>query len=338
MSFFEENTAIKLSEVYDCAAIKTSTEVKLALDHVRTIQLLSDNDTQGMIKNVGNSLGCDYLVNLKIIVKENTAIVSAAFLDNKKANAMSRATVTTSYGAVDKGTYDDIAKQLIDGLKTYEICPFTGPVNVNIISALKDKQTEEYPVYCNQFDGMFRKTSTIDNYSENDWAIEKTDKNSANGNVKFNLSEESKIEEYNYCYECSPTKQGQRTYFEKTTTYAYVQGLSNDSESYGVKVDDARVSITFLDDGTYTVRVKAASTQGEKKIKKEIHAEGICNNISNKPETITNRVDEGINEIFGPFTGNAQDKFLSQKETIKRINPVSDEEETITYEFNLKIE
>jgi hypothetical protein len=33
--------------------------------------------------------------------------------------------------------------------------------------------------------------------------------------------------------------------------------------------------------------------------------------------------------------GTAQDKTLSQSETIKRTDPVSGEEETITYEFNL---
>jgi hypothetical protein len=338
MSFFEENTAIKLSEVYDCAAIKTSYEVKLALDQVRTIQLISDKDTQGMIKEIGSSLVCDYLVNLKIVIKENTAIVSAAFLDNKNINAMSRATVITSFETVNKGTYDDIAEQLIEGLKTYEICPYKGTIDINIVSTKKDKQTEEYSVYCNQGDGIYRKTTTLDNYSENNWAIEKTNKNAARGNVRFSLSEETKIEEDNSCYECSPGKQGPRTYLEKTTTYADIQGLSNESESYGIKVDDARVYITFFENGTYTIRVKAASRQGEKKSRKEVIAQGVCHNINEKPEPINSKVDEGINEIFGPFTGNAQDKVLAEKDAIKKIDPVTNEESVIEYEFNLKLD
>jgi hypothetical protein len=338
MSFFEENTAIKLSEVYDCAAIKTSHEVKLALDHVRTLQLVSDNDTQDMIKKIGSSIGCDYLVHLKIAVKENTAILSAVFLDNKLVNAMSRAMLTTSLGAVHKGSYDDIAEQLTEGLKTYEICPFTGTIDVNIVSTKKDKQLEEYSVYCNQADGRYRKSTTIDNYSDNNWAIQKTNKNAAQGNVRFNLSEENIIEEDNYCYECSPGKQGPRTYFSKTTTSAYIQGLSNESESYGIKVDDARAYLTFFENGTYTLRVKAASKKGEKKSRKEVVAQGVCQNINERPESIISKIDEGINQIFGPFTGNAQDKVLAHKDVIKIIDPVTNEESVIEYEFNLKID
>jgi hypothetical protein len=338
MSFFEENTAIKLSEVYDCAVIKTSHEVKLALDNVRTLQLVSDNNTQDMIKNIGGMLKCDYLVHLKIAVKENTAILSAVFMDNKEVNAMSRTMLTTSLGAVDKGSYDDIAEQLIEGLKTYEICPFTGTIDINIVSTKKDKQLEEYSVYCNQVDGRYRKSTTIDNFSDNNWAIEKTNKNAARGNVRFDLSEESIIEEDNYCYECSPSKQGPRTYYSKTTTYAFIQGLSNESESYGIKVDDARAYLTFFENGTYTLRVKASSTQGEKKSRKEVVAQGVCHNINERPETIISKIDEGINQIFGPFTGNAQDKVLAHKDVIKIIDPVTNEESVIEYEFNLKLD
>lgn len=38
-----------------------------------------------------------------------------------------------------------------------------------------------------------------------------------------------------------------------------------ESESEGIKVDDARCYLTFMDDGTYILKVTAASTQGEKK-------------------------------------------------------------------------
>ena len=78
----------------------------------------------------------------------------------------------------------------------------------------------------------YYKTTTIDKYSESDWTVtKKVGKETASGTVQFNLSQELTIDEINPCYECSPTKQGPRTYNEKTTTYAEIQKLSNESES-----------------------------------------------------------------------------------------------------------
>ncbi len=338
MYLLEDIVAKKIQEVYSCAEINTFNSVSQRLDDLRKIWLLNDipnDELQESISNIAKDMSCDYLVSLKMQVFKDNTLIKITIMDSKNAMPLSIATTSLSLNSIDNNSCENISKQLIDGLKTFEICPFTGPITINIISTLKDNKKEEYPVYCNESDGMYRKTIDIDNYSENNWTIEKTDKHAAKGNVNFNLSEEMKIEEQNSCYECSPNKQGPRTYSAKTTTYSTLQGLSNESESYGIKVDDARAEITFLDNGTYTIRVKAASTQGEKKTKKEVHAEGVCNNISNNPETITNKIDEGVNEIFGPFTGNAQDKILSQKDTIKRTDPNTNEESTITYEFNL---
>jgi hypothetical protein len=94
------------------------------------------------------------------------------------------------------------------------------------------------------------------------------------------------------------------------------------------------VILNFLDDGTYTVRIKAASKQGEKKTIKEIKAQGVCDNLNEPPQKTTNKIDEGLYELLGPFRGTAQDKVLSQKDTIKKTTETG-EEQTITYEFNL---
>ena len=331
-----------LTEKYSCATLLTSTDVGTMLDQERQRELLAFGSDE-TIKSISEALGVNYLVTLEVsVVAGDNFIVTSTIIPmrTKPPFPIVRASAYSNYSRKSFDNIDanlsEVAKKIVDGLKKIEICPFKGFINIKIVSTTKDKKKEEYPVYCNKTDGMYRKTTTIDNYSENDWKIEKTGKNFAKGDVKFSLSEETTIEEENSCFECSPTKQGPRTYYDKTTTFANVQGLSNESESYGIKVDDASVEITFLDNDTYTIRVKAASKQGEKKTKKEVHAEGVCNNITNKPETITNKLDEGINEIFGPFKGNAQDKVLSEKETIKKIDNDSKEESTITYEFNLK--
>ena len=92
--------------------------------------------------------------------------------------------------------------------------------------------------------------------------------------------------------------------------------------------------LTFLDDGTYTVRIKAASKQGIKKTIKEVKAQGVCDNSNEPPKKTTNKIDEGLYELLGPFTGTAEDKVLSQKNTITKTTD-SGEEQTIKYEFNL---
>ena len=135
-------------------------------------------------------------------------------------------------------------------------------------------------------------------------------------------------------YDCSPTKQGQRTYYEKTTTYADIQKSSMNDDGSGIILDSARVILNFLDDGTYTIRIKATSKQGEKKTIKEIRAQEVCKNLNEPPKKTTNKIDEGLYELLGPFTGTAEDKILSQKNTITKTTD-SGEEQTITYEFNL---
>jgi hypothetical protein len=324
----------RLKKDYPCVEYFDTDGLHAIISWERQRQLLGSGD-ETELQNLGAALGSKYLIVLNAEVRNNQALITAIFMDNIKAKTLSRSFQNAPYGDAAVDAAEEVANKLFDALKTYEICPFKGNINIKIESTLKDNQTEEYSVYCNGLDGYYKKTTSTDNYSENEWTLFKNSFNASTGTVKFNLSEESTIDEYNPCYECSPTKQGQRSYNEKITTYASLQNLSNESESEGVNVDDARAYLTFLDDGTYTLRIKASSTQGEKKTIKEVTAQGICDNSNEPPKKTTNKIDEGINELLGPFTGTAQEKVLSQKDTIKKTDPVSGEEQTITYEFNL---
>jgi len=324
----------RIKKDYSCLDIFDSDGLRTILSWERQRQLLG-GEGELSLQELGAALGCKYLIALNVKVLKDQAQISAIFMDNTKAKTLSRSFETAPYGESAIDAAEKVANILFDGLKEYEICPFKGDINVKITSTKIDDQTEEYPVYCNGLDGNFKRTTKLDKYSENDWTLYKNSFNASTGTVKFNLSEEVTIDEDNPCYKCSPTKQGWRSYNEKITTYSSLQKLSNESESEGVNVDDARAYLTFLDDGTYTLKIKASSTQGEKKTIKEVTAQGVCKNSNEPPEKITNKIDEGILEIFGPFTGNAQDKSLSQKETIKKTDPISGEEQTITYEFNL---
>ena len=341
IGLFASEFADYIKQIYPCVIVTTQADLGALIGHERERQLLGSG-SQNFDESIKDALDCDYLVNLEIgILVGDKFSVTASIIPyrTKPKIPITRASAFSDYNnnsfSQNEANIKEVTKKLVDGLKKIEICPFKGEIKAKVVSITKDNQKEEYSVYCNGSDGTYLKTMKIDNYSENDWTIQKVRLNGSTGNVKISLSEESTTDEENWCYECTPNKQGQRTFHEKITTYTNIQGLSMESESEGIKVDDARCYLAFLDDGTYTLRVTAASTQGEKKTIKDVSAQGVCDNKKEPPEKTTNKVDIGLNEIWGPFKGNAQDKTLSHKDTIKRTDPITKEETTITYEFNL---
>jgi hypothetical protein len=323
---------------YPCVVVTTKADVIDMLGHEKQKQLLGSSTGDNELHN---ALGCDFLITLEIgiLIGDKFSVTAVLIPQRTKPNIPTiRASAYSDYNENSfpqiEANLKEVSQKLLNGLKKYEICPFKGDINVKIVTTQKDTQQEEHQVYCNTIYGYYKKTVTIDNYSENDWTIKKVGRETANGTVQFNLSEELTIDEINPCYECSPTKQGQRTYYEKTTTYADIPKSSTGSDGSGIILDSARVILNFLDDGTYTVRIKAASKQGNKKTIKEVTAQGVCDNSNEPPKKTTNKIDEGLYELLGPFTGTAQDKVLSQKDTITKTTD-SGEEQTITYEFNL---
>ena len=341
---FETEAAIQLQKVYPCADITTQYELTSALESIRTKQLLGKY-IPGEVENLGNKLSTDYLISLEIKVINNTAIINAFCMMNKIPSSqkskrkiletLSRAALSLPYGNFEMGIYQKIIKELIDGLKRYEICPFRGPVKLHVTSTTKDKQTEEYPVYCNQKDGTYKKDITINNTSDAEWNLIKQSKYLTDGDIKFTLYEETILEEQNDCYKCKSGREGGRTYYKKTVSSADVQGLSKESEQDGIRINDARIEITFLDDDTYTILVTAASSRGDKTDKTEEYAEGTCDNIKHKNESIAVKADVPLYQLLGPFKGNGQDKTLSQKSIIKKVDSITKEATTIEYEFDL---
>ena len=323
----------RMKKEYPCMEYLDSEGLAALLDLERQHQLLGTGD-ENALQNMASALGCKYLVSINVKVVQDQSLITLIFMDNTKAKTLSRSFQTAQYGDPSIDAAEKAANDLFEGLKQYEICPFKGEISVKVVSSLKDEDKENYNVYCNGLDATYNKVTTINNYSENNWTINKKSINGSTGNVTISLSEEAKIEEENWCYECAPNKFSPRTYTETVTSYADITGLSQESEAEGIAVDDARVYLTFLDNGTYTIRVTAASTQGQKKTTIEISAKGSCDNINDGPQKVINNIDAGLNEMWGPFTGTAQDKVLSQTDTITNTLD-SGEEQTITYEFNL---
>jgi len=334
ISYFEDQVLKILLETYPCTNILTSSGVQAILENEKKRELLGFDD-ENTFKSLGESMGCDYLISLEVQVYNNNVILSASCIHFKKEKPLSRAMASTVKGDAGLDAIEKVSKELIDGLKKYEICPFKGSISIDVTSKLKDSEVEEYEVNCNGSDGNYKKTLSTYKTSEQKWKLDKNDKYSADGNVEFKTYEEIIIDEINDCYSCPSGREGGRTYHEKNVSSANVQGLSNESELYGVKLKDARVELNFMDDDTYTIRIKAASEQGDMEEKQEIKAEGTCDNISENKK-IQKKTDVGQNLVFGPFKGNAQSKVLTETGTTKENDEETKEEKTITYKFNLK--
>jgi len=132
-------------------------------------------------------------------------------------------------------------------------------------------------------------------------------------------------------------RKGARIYNEKFSKSAKVEGLSNESVADDQQIEDARAAITFFENGTYTLKVKAASKKGNLKLITEKHAEGTCDNQNTPPENIEKKADVPLNEVtFGPFSGTSLDKVLINKGTITTIDPITKEKTSISYDYNLK--
>lgn len=334
LEFFEAEVTKLLFKTYPCAKITTRSGFLAALENERKKELLGTGDVNAL-SYLGESLGCDYLISIKVGVLNGNVNITAFCFYTKKEKTLSRAAKIAADGEAGLDAVETSAKELMDGLKKYEICPFTGSVKVRVESKTQTEDKEEYPVNCKGKEGIFKKVVNVYKTSDNNWELNKDDKYSASGSFKLKMYEELKVEEQNDCYQGLNGNYGGRSSFERTVSTADVQGLSEESEIYGVKADDARAELIFLEDGTYTLKIKAASKQGNMQEKKEEHAEGSYGSIPPRTITKNKKADASVYKIFGPFKGDAQDKSLTQKGTVKEVDEDTQEERTITFEFNL---
>lgn len=336
MGLFESEFTNGLKKEFPCAQTLSDNDVVALLKHEKQKQLLGAGDYEEL-STIGEAMGCDYLVSLKVQVLGNTALITALCADTRTSKVISRSTSSTADGNAGIQAVEKVSKELVDGLKKHEICPFKGSIDVVVKTERTDKKNESYAVYCNGKDGLY-KLDVIENKTSNaDWKLIKTGKNRLDGSVTYNLREETETEEQNDCYICSSGRQGARMYTEKITKTSKVEGLSTESVADNQQIEDARAEIKFLDNGTYTLKVKAASRKGDLKLKIEKRAEGTCDNQSPPPENITKKADVPLNEVtFGPFPGTSLDKVLSHKDTYSTVDPITKEKTTVTYNFNLK--
>ena len=332
--------ANSLIKEFKCTEYNSIDAIRTLIGWERMKQLVgSSNDEEGL-KNIAGAMGADYLIFLTLKAFPNSVMsfsIGCIEIKGKQKNINTIAYASgTNIGNIkswDKVLEDNV-KDIIDQLARYEICPYTGPVSVSVVTEKKEESKEEYEVYCSKQDRTYKKTTVLDKKSSADWKLEKIKKIKATGTINYSMAEKTEIEENDPCYKCETMISGNRNYSDISTNFLEINGLSKGDESKNEYY--STVELKFLKDGTYTLTVKAASEKGDLHTMRMEKATGECQAFETPAVNRINKSDIGIRETLGPFPGTGKEKVLQEKQTIEKTDPVTNEKTTITYDFNLR--
>lgn len=324
---FETTLFIDLREAFPCVDYLDQESLHEILGWERKKALLGSGD-DSQLQNLAGAVGSDYLVKFTADLVGTQLYLSAFCMDMKKAEIYAR---TEVYGTIGEAgsSAKKASKDLIKQLKEYEICPYSGPVTIDVESELDDSKTDNVNCPCGGDVAVI--TTTRKTNATMKWELNKISKNACSGTAKYDLNEKMTIESNYPCFKCKNGDQGFTKITETHESEAKVEGLSNESVSEGNQVADARIMLYFLEDGTYNVLVKATSKKGVLSVTTEKKYEGVCESESEPKDTQNKSIDIPFVEVFGPYKGTAQDKVLSQKES-KDVS-VGNEKVTLTIDF-----
>ncbi len=335
LGYFETQAFKELRKSFPCVEISSQSTVASLLELERQKQLLgSGSDEQ--LASIGAALGSNYLISLKVDLHENTVLISALCMNAVKAKTLSRAMASAIHGDAALDAVEIVSRELVDGLQAFEICPFTGPVDIAISSFRDTTETDQYPVYCNGGDDIYKKVTQIKTHTESTWNLRRKGVSWTEGTMTFYNTEKISIEETNGCYRCPSGREGGRTYYQKKSFNVKGNGISHESIHEGKPQQDTRVELVFLDDGTYLIKPKGTSLAANAEEETEISAEGTCDNLSPQTRTLQKEVTIPLNVVFGPYPGKSTDKILKQHDEMNTIDPVNGERSKAVIDFELK--
>lgn len=323
-----------IEQYFPCATKTSYRNIVTILDVEREKQLLGASDEDRM-PDIAGAVGAQYLVYLKMIQYGQSVSMNAVCIDMRVAkplvNVLEQAPMNEdAFSVVEK-----LADKFFDQLLKYEICPYKGRLKVEVTTDLDIDVSKEYPVYCNEEDRVYKMHYKEKKHSEQFWTFEKQTRVWARSFIDYTISEESEKEIEDGCYTC-PQGKTRRYYHETTSTSGKIDEVSQESSIYGKQVDDARIEITFNDNGTYTIKIEATSKQSDISVTRYKNAESWCDNENKPPETIKNKVDIPLTYIFGPYQGTARDESLTaHPDPVVVTDPVSGEKTTYNISFDL---
>lgn len=326
---YEKIMASYLEKAFPCVRAKTQHDIYDKIEVERQRQLTGGTTDW---PSFCNDLKADFLVNLEASdFLSSQLIVSASIIDYKKKESVAR---ESKYGsntvASLKKLFNEVSESVTEKLSDYEVCPYTGHVNIKIESEKDETKNDGYPQYCG---GNATITTEIKSKSTLEWKLNKVKKIRTSGTAQYDLNEKYKIDSYFTCYKCKNGMEGGTHITETRETEAKTQGLSKESTFEGEKIEDARIQIHFLSDDTYTILVTGTTEKGSMKVTTEKKFEGPCEDESEPKDTKNKQVDVPLSIILGPYKGTGKDKTLSKNET--KDLTIGQEKITLTIDFSL---
>lgn len=324
----------EMQKYYPCIGITDpqTTSYSLAELRLQGTPEFGSRDVGPIIEKIANGVANpDFAVKYSMYVNSKESITATVICANSEGEIIVDFTEDASVSQMMTNETIPPVKKLIDQLKKYEICPYMGSVNIEVRSEREESSSTSSP--CDA--GSIVTDVEISSNSTLRWELVKEDLARTSGTVTYDLKENYKTVISNSCYACEDGTKGFAKTTETTESEAKVQGLSNESVSEGAQVSDARIRITFLDDGTYLLKVKATSEKGPMKITSEKKFDGPCtsSNENEPPDTKTKSIDVPITAVFGPYKGTPEDKVLSQNEE-KDVSQ-GKEKSTVKIDFTL---
>ncbi len=312
LGYFETLVSNNLEKTFPCIEINSISAVRSLLELERMKQLLGTGDDNAL-SNIAGSMGCEYLVSLKVTVKNNTAIITAFCMDSKKTKTLARATETAAHGSAGLSAMEKVAKKLVDDLKEYEICAYTGKVTIEVES--EKEETTSSSAICDN--GIITTQIKVKSKSNLKWELNKNGLRKGDGDVSYDLNENTETTINNPCYICPNGQKVIAQINEKKDVEAKTNGLSNESVSEGQKTADCRIKIVFLTDGTYHILVEATSQKGKMKttVDKKVNAPCADGKEEKPKEPRNNEIEVPLKIVLGPYKGTTEDKVLSQNES-----------------------
>ena len=325
-------------ETYFPCATKTSyRNIATILSWERDKQLLGAGDDEALT-NLAGAMGAQYLVSMKMTELGEKVFMNVICIKMSEAKTMVN---VMDQAPLNEDAFDvvrTLAEKFFDELLKYEICPYKGRIKVEVATDVNVDEKKEYPVYCNEQDRLYKLHYKETKHSDHFWTFNKVTKVWAQSYIDYTISEETEKEIEDGCYSCPQGKT--RRYFRETVSKSgKIDEVSDESEIYGKRVSDARIAITFNDDGTYIIKIEATSKESEISETRYRSAESWCDTENKPPETIKNKIDIPLKYIFGPYKGTARDEFLTQHpDPVVETNPVNGEKTTYTISFDLERE
>jgi len=332
---YERVMASYLQDYYPCASVKTQGDIENRIGMERINQLLGYESNM----NFCDDLKCDYLLNLELSDFLGTQIiVSASVLFYRKAEPLVR---TAKYGSKDyasiKALVNSVSETICKKLEHYEICPFTGPVNLTIESTLDSNSRLEYGVYCNEIDQRYVKEFKEKRITKSEWRLQRVGIPATNGDMSFTLDESLEINEEDGCHQCSQSKREAGRIWKSSKTFKINgEGISHLSLRNGIPQEDTRVELKFMSNGQYYLIIKGTSKPATGNESDTESAQGSCDIINPVTKQVPREVTVPVNVIFGPYPGKSTDKILTQKDTKKQRNKITNEQESISIDFTLQ--